>query len=205
MKLSTTEPKLAHHSAETGAPKPAHIEDQVREDQLEKIKTPSAKSVATSNVTDLDERRSAPRFETFWELYPRKVKKPLAEAAYLRALKKATAEQIFAGLSEWVKYWIARNEPQFVPHPTSWLNGAQYNDRPEMPGPSKPATSEISAALDEVFTAVRSLGSYSSPPAWSSPAVAAAVRACGGWNTICATDERTARRTFANAYGKATA
>jgi hypothetical protein len=48
---------------------------------------------------------------------------------------------------------------------------------------------EVDAALAEIMRAVRSVGRYGAPE-WSRPEIARAVRACGGWGEVCASEER---------------
>lgn len=78
-------------------------------------------------------------FDDFWRTYPRKVGKPNAEAAYRRAVKRLWREDnaieatIMAGLLRWCEHWRARNEPEFVPHPATWLNQHRWNDVPTEP------------------------------------------------------------------------
>ena len=69
-------------------------------------------------------------FEKFWKLYPRKVKKATAEAAWkkldltpevLTSIMTALARQ--ASSIDWLK-----SNGQFIPHPTTWLNGKRWED-----------------------------------------------------------------------------
>lgn len=67
-------------------------------------------------------------FDAFWRAYPRKVGKPKAQSAWKSVSKDAVAVMI--GLARWTVYWIARNEPEFIPHPTTWLNQRRWEDDP---------------------------------------------------------------------------
>lgn len=75
-------------------------------------------------------------FDDFWRAYPRKVGKPNALAAYRRMVKRHWRADpdieatIREGLRAWWAYWQARNEPEFVPHPATWLNQERWNDAP---------------------------------------------------------------------------
>lgn len=78
--------------------------------------------------------RSEPRtdpddFDDFWRLYPNKVGKPTAKTKW-RHLSTRERDDAFAGLSAWSRYWEARNEPQFIPHPSTWLNQRRWEDSP---------------------------------------------------------------------------
>jgi len=86
-----------------------------------------------NNVTKLNINNSTwgvtqtPTFDDFWKLYPRKIAKGHARLAFNRALKKTDAQTIFdavAKFSESVEY----KEKQYIPHPTTWLNGERWDD-----------------------------------------------------------------------------
>lgn len=87
-----------------------------------------------------------PTFDAFWKVYPRGDGKPAAIKAWDKALKAATPERIMAGLDAWLRYWRARQEPEFVPWAQKWLNQQQwFADPPPLrradPGPRGPITS----------------------------------------------------------------
>lgn len=69
------------------------------------------------------------QFEEFWSHWPRKVKKPKALDAFVKAVKekRATAETIIDAARA---YAASPDLPEkrFIPHPASWLNADQWND-----------------------------------------------------------------------------
>jgi hypothetical protein len=69
-------------------------------------------------------------FDRFWMAYPRKVGKPAARRAFQTAMKKSPLVEIGDGLRRWQAYWTWRNAPQFIPHPSTWLNQERWNDDP---------------------------------------------------------------------------
>ena len=71
-------------------------------------------------------------FAEFWRAYPRKVGKGAARTAFVKALRKASAETVMAGLGR--AKWPA--DPQFIPHPSTWLNSERWDD--ESPDPMDP-------------------------------------------------------------------
>lgn len=86
-------------------------------------------------------------FLAFWDRYPRHVAKPQAAIAYAKALKRASAEEILAGVEAHRPAWLAR-EKQYIPHPTTWLNRDGWADDPPTPavarsGRSGPAQAPI--------------------------------------------------------------
>lgn len=88
-------------------------------------------------------------FETFWKFYPRKTDKGGARKAWAKATKKATIGTVTAGVQ---RFAADPNlpEPQFIPHPTTWLNGERWNDGPLPPrsGRPKPRTADSAMEAD---------------------------------------------------------
>jgi len=70
-----------------------------------------------------------PEFLRFWNVYPRKVGKPNAARAFAKALRNATIDDIMRGLAAHLPAW-AESDPQFTPHPATWLNRQGWNDSP---------------------------------------------------------------------------
>lgn len=73
-------------------------------------------------------------FEQFFQRCPRRVAKEAARKAYRGAIKRATHEQILAGV---IRYAAERSgqDPKFTKHPSTWLSGACWDDDPA-PAPS---------------------------------------------------------------------
>jgi hypothetical protein len=81
-------------------------------------------------------------FPKFWKLYPRKVGKDKAEKAWAKLkVTQALFDLMVAALAkqvitpEWTK-----EKGQFVPHPSTWLNGKRWED--EVPEPT-PAANNV--------------------------------------------------------------
>lgn len=71
-------------------------------------------------------------FADFWELYPRKQSKRAAEKAWHREIKAgADPREIIEGLRRQLP-GFARKDKQFIPHPSTWLNQARWEDE-DMP------------------------------------------------------------------------
>lgn len=72
-----------------------------------------------------------PDFARFWHAYPLKVAKDTARKAWAKATQRATPDLIVAGAQRY------RDDPnrdqQFTAHPTTWLNGARWDDDPLPP------------------------------------------------------------------------
>jgi hypothetical protein len=72
-------------------------------------------------------------FAAFWTAYPKKVAKPEAMKAWIKAAPDAElAEQIMAGLAraKQSKDWT-KDDGQYIPHPTTWLNQRRWEDEVE--------------------------------------------------------------------------
>jgi hypothetical protein len=81
------------------------------------------------------------QFETFWKAYPRKVGKGAAQKAWTAAVRKADPDRIIEGVERYP--WP--DDPAFVPHASTWLNGQRWED--ELPGMKPRKLSQ--AELDE--------------------------------------------------------
>jgi DNA replication protein DnaC len=72
-------------------------------------------------------------FETFWQLYPRKVAKAYARKIFVRL----SPEDQFAAIQALpihIKYWkLAGRSWDYLPHASTWLSGECWADELEMP------------------------------------------------------------------------
>ena len=89
-----------------------------------------------------------PRFAAWWKRYPRKVRKQATLKIWLR-LKVETDDtlwtEIMDGTAKYVEYWkIEATNPRYIPHPTTYLQHARWED--ELPTPT-PAVSKQSQSL----------------------------------------------------------
>lgn len=67
-------------------------------------------------------------FSFFWTIYPRHVGKPVALKAYIKARKKASADELLEALREVKsKEWRSK-ELQYIPYASTWLNQERWND-----------------------------------------------------------------------------
>jgi hypothetical protein len=65
-------------------------------------------------------------FAAFYEAYPRKVGRGAAARSWTRAIKKTPPEEIMEGL----RRAQFSPDPQFIPHPSTWLNQERWADQP---------------------------------------------------------------------------
>jgi hypothetical protein len=66
-------------------------------------------------------------FETFWKVYPRKIGKMAAFKAWKRAKMLCNAGLILNAVEVFAKS-VKGKDPQFTPHPATWLNGGRWDD-----------------------------------------------------------------------------
>ena len=98
-----------------------------------------------SESTEQDEKAEKPiftaGFEEFWQTYPRKAGKLAASKAYSRAVKLLGGKGRVT-LEAAVKRYaaLAKNlDPQFIPHPATWLNQGRWDDSPPPAAASGPS------------------------------------------------------------------
>ena len=65
-------------------------------------------------------------FEEFWLAYPRRTAKGDAAKAWTLAARRADPATILAAARAYALH--APPDPQFIPHPATWLNGGRYDD-----------------------------------------------------------------------------
>jgi hypothetical protein len=65
-------------------------------------------------------------FEIFWNVYPRKVAKKAAEAAFIKAIKHTPFALILSGAGRYAK--DPNRLDAFTAHPATWLNAHRWLD-----------------------------------------------------------------------------
>lgn len=68
-------------------------------------------------------------FDDFWTAYPRKKGKGQARTAWVKAVKKTDPAVIVTAAVQF-RQWCEQDgtEAQFIPHPSTWLNGERWTD-----------------------------------------------------------------------------
>lgn len=99
-------------------------------------------TITNRTITTKDNNSS---FDSFWEVYPRKVGKGQARTAFAKALKKATIEEIIEGAQRLAS--DPNLDLQFCPHPSTWLNGERWTDAP-LPGKQSKNLASLNTALN---------------------------------------------------------
>jgi hypothetical protein len=68
------------------------------------------------------------KFDDFWAIYPRKKEKKRARVSFNRLSKKTQSECI-EGVKKYIKQIeIQGTEPQFIKHPSTFINGENWED-----------------------------------------------------------------------------
>ena len=115
----------------------------------------------TETETETDYRSTAltysDDFLTFWKAYPRRIGKLAASKSLTRALRRTTLSVILSSLALCVKGEWRSREPEFIPHPSTWLNQGRWEDEPE-PEPSGPSKEHLFAEA----AAIAKMGGYPS-------------------------------------------
>ena len=94
------------------------LETQYRLDKISKDKS-------SSICTDTN-------FEIFWQAYPKKKDKAKAQKAFTEAIKKTDLDTMLHALEEQKSSWEwQKDSGQYIPLPTSWLNGCRWEDEAE--------------------------------------------------------------------------
>ncbi len=81
-------------------------------------------------ITEQEAKRLEDAFETFWSLYPYKITKKKALESWMRiGPDEELCQNITAALERAIKspQWLKDNG-QFIPYPTTWLNQERWND-----------------------------------------------------------------------------
>lgn len=80
----------------------------------------------------LKKKRASEYFVEFWDVYPRKVARAKAEQVFVRLARKVDLAVVVDGARRFASD-PNLPEPQFIPHPTSWLNAGRWDDEPLPP------------------------------------------------------------------------
>lgn len=117
--------------------------NQEQEQEQEQYNKTIDQSTRENRVSEIDREFA----EKFWPAYPRKVSKGQAEKAFRSARKKASLEEIVAGVERYAKA-RAGQDPQYTKHPSVWLNAKAWLDEPDR------ALLAITSSDDEIYRGV---------------------------------------------------
>lgn len=112
------------------------VVEKKEESKEDKKESPRANAELSADMsalsTDTPKAKCATKsanaqFDAFWRLCLNKVSKRVAEQAFTKALKRASFDEITAGM---LRYNATNPDPKYIPHPTTWLNGDRWTDQP---------------------------------------------------------------------------
>lgn len=79
-------------------------------------------------------------FNQFWQIYPRRIGKGYARKAFLSASKIEDLSIIIQAAEEFA-HIMKGTDPQYIPHPSTWLNGERWDD--DLSAYRSPTTTDI--------------------------------------------------------------
>jgi uncharacterized protein YdaU (DUF1376 family) len=125
--LKDNEPEKATGSVsdnlnESTQPQP---QPQLKEEDLANAKSCAPRSAAKKPDARQDE------FDEWYGQYPRKKDPKKALAAYVKARKSATHAELMEGVMRYSAECVGK-DPQYVKHPTSWLNAEAWKNAPDL-------------------------------------------------------------------------
>jgi hypothetical protein len=118
---SKAEPHKAEPTKATEPPKKTNLKEHYKkqEDDRER-KSKVMRAELDSQSLDV--------FETWWEAYPKKADKRVAEQAFFKALKRTNLDTLMAGV---LQYSLdPARKPEFTKNPATWLNADAWANAP---------------------------------------------------------------------------
>ena len=104
------------------------------------------------NVIKLSEQaKGTSPFDEFWDAYPRKIGKGAARAAFAKAKHLTTIPQIIDAARAYAAFVEETGvDRQYIPHPSTWLNGERWDDDLESERQVKSNSNGWGNALDDI-------------------------------------------------------
>lgn len=111
-------------------------QSQNEESSITREREPRSLPLSKNSKELLDKKPpiSPTAFDEFWTAYPRKKGKGQARTAWVKAVKKVDPAVIVAAAVQF-RQWCQQDgtEPQFIAHPSTWLNGERWLDERDAP------------------------------------------------------------------------
>lgn len=105
-------------------------------------------STSTKEEEDIRSSHDEHAFDQFWFVCPKKVGKGQARKAHKAACKKTSPEELVRAMSTYAQR-VADQDPQFIAHPATWLNGERWLDQ-DMPKAVDRQQAQIQAFLASI-------------------------------------------------------
>lgn len=88
-------------------------------------------------------------FSDFYQLYPRHVGRAAAEKAWSKLNPDAALQERIQAALEWQRPMMLKNKPEYIPHPSTWLNQQRWEDEePKRKAPEVQGTRPAIAVPD---------------------------------------------------------
>ena len=85
--------------------------------------------IKNSNLTNTVVGQGNPLFDTFWKAYPKKTNKEFAKRVFAKLrVDQPLLDKILHSLSIQVRTIWKDKDVQYIPHPSTWLNGKRWED-----------------------------------------------------------------------------
>ena len=110
-------------------------------------------------------------FEAFWKIYPRKVGKIVAKAAFEKALGVTTPQEIIESAERFAS--DPNRVDEFTPHPSTWLNQGRWADEPL---PERTLTADERKAREKAEAEARRLREQAEYEKWKQEQVETEAR-----------------------------
>lgn len=102
---------------------PQALSKRKKPDERTRENVSSPKGDASVSGSDQDEN-----FCAFWQSYPRRVAKGHARRAWRKAVKAKPGPDLVIHATRFANL-VRDIDPQFIPHPSTWLNGERWEDQ----------------------------------------------------------------------------
>ena len=127
--LYRVHPRTTCTPAGDAPPQEVHPTPAPRAPKPSRTINPSEPTVLQEKARARESVKSKIGFAEFWAAYPRRTGKLAAEKAFAMAIKRGTtADHIVEAATRYAAN--PPDDPQFIPHPATWLNQGRYDDEP---------------------------------------------------------------------------
>ena len=96
---------------------------------ITKLDIASSSKAITASHDKVAHPNNTPDFQSFWEVYPRRIGKGAARTAFKKALKFSSAGEIIQGAEAYASHCEEMGtEKKYIPYPSTWLNAERWDD-----------------------------------------------------------------------------
>lgn len=114
-------------SCSNSEPNNCHLFGKIEQDESLVVQTADDR-IVKSSCPSMTPALSDQMFERFWQAYPRKVSKSAAQKAFTKLKVTQTLLDKMLVQIERAKQTKQWQDPQYIPHPATWLNGRRWED-----------------------------------------------------------------------------